>query len=103
MLLRHGRPGIPWELQIGPRSSDLTRGDGKLVPFGYCGITATLATPRSLGRVVVSSRDSQVLPVIDHGFLTDREDVDAARLTAGVALALRATDQGIRRRSSAAR
>ena len=87
VLLRHGRPGIPWELQVGPWSSDLALEDGELVPFGYCGITATLATPRSVGRVVISSSDPEQLPVVEHGFLTDPGGLDAARLAEGVALA----------------
>jgi choline dehydrogenase len=93
ILLREGRPGIPWELQLGPWSSDLTRADGERVPFGYCGITATLTTPRSLGRVVISSRDPGQLPGIQHGFLSDRDGLDIARLVAGVerARALAAT------------
>jgi choline dehydrogenase len=87
VLLRQGRPSIPWELQLGPWSTDLLGEDGELVPFGYCGITATLATPQSLGRVVISSRDPAVLPAVEHGFLTDRAGEDVARLAAGVALA----------------
>jgi choline dehydrogenase len=87
VLLRRGRPGIPWELQVGPWSSDLALEDGKPVPFGYCGITATLATPRSVGRVVISSSDPEQLPVVDHGFLTDPDGLDAVRLAEGVALA----------------
>jgi choline dehydrogenase len=87
VLLRQGRPGIPWELQVGPWSTDLVREDGELVPFGYCGITATLATPQSLGRVVVSSRDPAVLPAVEHGFLSDRDGADTARLADGVELA----------------
>jgi choline dehydrogenase len=93
VLLREGRPGIPWELQLGPWSTELTPADGERLPFGYCGITATLATPRSLGRVAISSRDPEQLPEIKHGFLSDRDGLDVARLAAGVerARALAAT------------
>lgn len=87
VLLRQGRQGVPWELQLGPWSTDLTREDGESVPYGYCGITATLATPRSLGRVVISSSDPAKLPTVEHGFLTDRDGVDVARLAAGIELA----------------
>ena len=46
-------------------------------------------SPRSLGRVVVWSRDPADLPLVEHGFLTDAGGEDAARLVAGVALARR--------------
>jgi choline dehydrogenase len=78
----------PWELQLGPWASDLGVGP-RAAPFGHCGISVTLTTPRSSGRVRVTSSDPTVLPAVEHGFLNDGEGADARRLRAGVELAHR--------------
>jgi choline dehydrogenase len=45
--------------------------------------------PESRGRVTIRSADPQVLPVVEHGFLTDRDGHDLSVLVDGVRLARR--------------
>ncbi|HWI73496.1 MAG TPA: GMC family oxidoreductase [Baekduia sp.] len=57
-------------------------------PFGrgwHAGVGAL--TPRSRGAVTLASRDPEVLPRVDHAFLTDPEGHDLAVLIEGIALA----------------
>ena len=56
-------------------------GDGKR---WSAGVAALL--PRSRGTVTLTSRDPEAKPVIDHRFLTDPDDHDAAVLVHGVML-----------------
>ena len=56
-------------------------GDGRTWHAG-----AACLRPRSRGRVALASRDPDVLPLVDHRFLTDAGGHDAAVLTEGVEL-----------------
>jgi choline dehydrogenase len=50
-------------------------------PAGFeCCIYPKLLKPRSIGRVTLAASDPMRLPVVDHGFLTDTGDEDAAKL-----------------------
>jgi choline dehydrogenase len=54
-------------------------GDGRTFHAGVAALR-----PHSRGRVVLASRDPEVLPLVDHAFLTDERD--AAALAEGVGL-----------------
>jgi choline dehydrogenase len=45
-----------------------------------CAIYPKLLKPRSSGKVTLAASDPARLPLVDHGFLTDAENEDAARL-----------------------
>jgi choline dehydrogenase len=86
----HCEPGT-WDLTLGawsvaaPLANDATRD----VPAGRAGFSPCVMKPRSRGKVAVVSTDPGVLPLVDHGFLSDPEAEDLSVLVDGVRETLR--------------
>ena len=87
----------PEEQTLGKLASSLARGpyDLHLVPVaahaqsllaGRVMLVVGVMDPLSRGRLHVTGADPDAAPAIDHGYLTDRERVDLAVLTEGVAI-----------------
>ncbi len=82
-------PGT-WDLHVmmrvrRPISNDLARAPGDLVAHLY----VHAMKPESRGSVRISSDDPSVLPIVDHGFLSDEGGRDAGTLASGIGLARR--------------
>jgi choline dehydrogenase len=50
-------------------------------------IYTAIMTPRSRGKIMLSSRDPEALPAIDHRYFSDEEDIDLAVLVEGLEFA----------------
>lgn len=59
-----------------------------------CCIYPKLLKPRSIGRVTLAASDPSRLPVVDHGYLTDAGDEDAAKLVESLRICRRLLASG---------
>ncbi len=83
-------PSGTWDLHLmmrvrTPISSDPDPDPGDLLAHLYVHVMK----PKSRGSVQIGSKDPSVLPIVDHGFLSDVAAQDVATLAAGIRLARR--------------
>ena len=79
-----------WDLHIMMRvRRPLVNGPGRTTGEPLAHLYVHAMKPASRGRVRIGSSDPEVLPIVDHGFLTDEAGRDVATLLDGIGLARR--------------
>ena len=86
------RPDVLMHFPVEP-VADHAVAYGVEMPEKIISIAPNVATPRSRGRVRISSADPAARPVIDYGYFTDPDGIDEQALVAGVRLARRIAAQ----------